>query len=191
MREMDVVQRVQTGSLTGSEVSFSSPAPEHGFARVPSQSHDETAATPGSVIWNGPGGIASPALLPRTASPDPFADPHSTPRKVVGPRPLSPYKAPTPVSPKPAGTPTSGVKALIHRIETGALADSAQTSPRPPSATASPAIPTSTSFPNVRKATLEFEKPAGPSTPSPTRVVRHGLAKKPRLYVTNPDGSEG
>ncbi|KAK4694643.1 hypothetical protein P7C70_g8699, partial [Phenoliferia sp. Uapishka_3] len=166
MKGMDVVQRVQTGSQNGSEVSFASPVQRHEFVRMPEEDGEEEKEVEKLV-----GGA-------RSASPDPFVDP-----------PPPPAQNQTPTKPPLLpNSPASGVKALIHRIETQKI--NPPTPPRPPPPAApSPSIPKSTSFPNVRKATMEFERPLVPSSSTPR--IQHGLVKKPRLFVANPDGSEG
>ncbi|GAA6018824.1 hypothetical protein JCM8202_002248 [Rhodotorula sphaerocarpa] len=162
LRNMDVVQRIHSGSIGGDSTSI------------------ETTPT----LGHGP-----PHVLPLPGSSvDPFADPEvllpmTNPRG--GPRRPSPAFGTRPEglemsAPDPTGSPRRRIAG-----------------PRPePAATPAPPLPRSNS---VKDMVANFEKRSAPADhgakegargpkAAPREKVVHGLAKKPRLYVANPDG---
>lgn len=191
LRNMDVVERIRTGSAGDSSVEVTptlggdgssfgqlpSSSPENPFADAPAR--PQLAYTPAqdSVVWAGSlagalsevGGGARPttppprvpsvpAILPPTPT---YAPPDSPRKRLVGPRPQ-------PMSPGGGGgsgrttfggapTRSGSVKDLVASIEQRSAA------------------PTLAAAPSAGAVARKRAK------------VEHGLAKKPLLYVANPD----
>lgn len=201
MRGMDVVQRMRTGS--GSTVSADTTprlggGEGGGFGRLPDRSVDDgaeeeeivearkEAATMerGRLIFAG-----SAAGSYRTTSPEPLRSPTS-PRRHLGPRPPPPSLSVT--IPKPTASPTSsrtapltagaaGVRAMVQQFEQQGKSDL----PRSSSMSAVVVEPTSPSK-AARRSTLGGGGGGGAEAGA-RKKVQHGLARKPVLYVANPD----
>ncbi|GAA6031350.1 hypothetical protein JCM8097_005613 [Rhodosporidiobolus ruineniae] len=214
LRNMDVVQRVRTGSeRTGGDSSCEvtptlGVSEDGGFGRLPSHSEDvedpfadapepagrSTSRTPAaeSVVWAGSQvGLASPRTrtpppvppLPVIQPPTPTYAPPTSPRKLLGPRPLpppsppsassssSPFSAPSRSIALPARS--NSVKDLVARIERSG----------------------STSSNLAGRGGGDENRSMSLSAPSTPRKkhghgkgkVEHGFARKPVLYVANPD----
>ncbi|GAA5821730.1 hypothetical protein JCM11251_000993 [Rhodosporidiobolus azoricus] len=196
LRGMDVVERVRTGSGGDSscEVTPTMSGNEQGtFGRLPSLDENpfadpsSSAAPPpvtskpttytpaaGSVVWAGsavgaysdvgsirpftpPPVPTLPSVIPPTPTYGALSPPSSPRKKLLGPRPLSPSTATTAFSPPPALLARSG---------------------------------------SVKDLVAKIEGGGGaglqlPAAPQKTKVkgikVEHGLARKPVLYVANPD----
>ncbi|GAA5966944.1 hypothetical protein JCM21900_004291 [Sporobolomyces salmonicolor] len=177
MRNMDVVQRLRTGSggASSTEVTPTMGGTDSGtFGRLPDASDpfaDSNTPNQGSVVWAG-SQIATPALSHRASTPPPPVPPlpsilpptpsriaPESPRRtrLIGPRPQP--SSPLPSSPF-AIPRSSSVKDLVAHIE------------RRSSSTSLPL-----SSPNL-------------TPPSPVKrrqKIEHGLAKRQQLYVANPD----
>lgn len=172
MRGMDVVQRIHTanGSMSSSQGSSSI---GHGHAKNSNNWH-RTSDGNDEIIWDGDNAQDSPFAdpQPRSQSPDPFDDSNT------------PTQSPARRNPPSLPPPTAGVKSMVQKFEQRTASNvepTPTTSPLPPARSAT--------LGNVKKATLELDKGLGGSTSSCTSRVRvgHGLAKKPVLYVANPD----
>ncbi|GAA5905040.1 hypothetical protein JCM8208_007667 [Rhodotorula glutinis] len=194
LRHMDVVERIRTGSAGDSSVEVTPTLGGDGssFGQLPSSSLDnpfadapvrpQLAYTPAqdSVVWAGSlagalsevGGGARPStppprvpsatgILPPTPT---YAPPDSPRKRLVGPR----AQTMSPGGSRPAlfGTPTrsGSVKDLVASIEQ-------RRAPPPPQPVLAPAPSSSSSAVGRKRAKVE-----------------HGFAKKPLLYVANPDG---
>ncbi|KAM0754473.1 hypothetical protein T439DRAFT_321513 [Meredithblackwellia eburnea MCA 4105] len=196
MRDMVVVQREQTGSISESETSSISGHgfAGHGFGPLPLASgsdanHDVegTPGGPGSVVFTGATVFEEPEEFEEDGGDEVARDSNITPktRQLTARQPLAtpPFTQP---SPSPTSRRTSGVRALVQQIETRQKTISEGSgAPASPSYTPPSVLPG-----NVRRQTMEFERPQV-KTPSPVAVrVAHGLAKKPVLYVANPDDAD-
>ncbi|GAA5866628.1 hypothetical protein JCM1840_002409 [Sporobolomyces johnsonii] len=177
MRDMDVVQRMRTGSggVSSTEVTPTMGGTDSGtFGHLPEASDpfaDSNTPAQGSVVWAG-SQAATPALPHRAATPPPPVPPvpsilpptpsriaPESPRRtrLIGPRPQP--SSPLPSSPF-AIPRSSSVKDLVANIERRSSVTSLPSS--------SPIL----------------------TPPSPVKrrqKVEHGLAKRQQLYVANPD----
>lgn len=141
------------------------------ISRASSMGHGDDGGSQVSSVYQ---------YVPPSTSDDPFEDPPTTPtqdsnRRLVGPRPLeSPLHPliPTKAALAPS-TPPTGVRALISQIET----DLARSSSPLSASLLSPS------------ASIATSHGSSPKKPKGVRVG-HGLAKKPVLYVANPDGRD-
>ncbi|GAA6021987.1 hypothetical protein JCM10207_002396 [Rhodosporidiobolus poonsookiae] len=202
LRNMDVVQRVRTGSggdssveatptLGGNDEGTFGVLPsvaenDDPFADQPAPPSSAAPFTPaaGSVVWAG-SAAGTPALsssslarastpppvpaLPIIQPPTPTYAPPLSPRKarLVGPRPQPPLSPSSASAFSPRGMParSNSVKDLVAQIERKASASG-----------------------SVAGSGEGGEALSVPSTPRrKARKVEHGFAKKPVLYVANPD----
>ncbi|KAK4046755.1 hypothetical protein OIV83_005860 [Microbotryomycetes sp. JL201] len=208
MRTMDVVQRVRSGSgsMTSVDLTPTLGRNDDGFSRLPETDKDVEMVSCDDV------GQVRIVLTPNDELEDPFSDrvsltrsvsrkrpapssdapssPSTPSRRLLGPRSLPPPSPVTPAAKRrapPMTAGTAGVRAMVQQIErraSGSSPASESTPPRP--------LPSSKSMTFVN----EPRSPTKAMTTSRSLVdvdeerrpkVAHKLARKPVLYVANPD----
>lgn len=135
----------------------------------------------------------------RTTSPEPLLrSPTSPSSRLFGPRPPPPSLSlsipTTTASTRPPAAPTTagsaGVRAIVQRFEersSPSLSSSSSPAPAFPKSNSMSSLLTSPTKAVARERTRRSTLAEGGAAGEGRRKVEHGLARKPVLYVANPD----
>lgn len=204
MRHMDVVQRVHESSDGTTSSADATPtmssAPDGVFDPLPhSNDHFEVkhatrqhvgTTAQGQVVFVGDL-ISSPVAESRR---NPFEDPPpiSPSKRVRGPRPapvtVPAITIPSPTKTRPTSASAATVRAMVEKIERSPIKTSSSSASPLPNSWSMGSLSNAIKPGHGRRATMgssaSMEEVAEPARRS---RVAHGLAKKPLLFVANPD----